>query len=317
MTEKLQEVPSPEESKDVYFIGGEDLEMHRIRDRLHRYGAKVVDLSLQQRDADVDIYREDIQNVVKQGNTPVTIELRGADTVAGVEVIDHHGLDYAHRDASISQVLERLGIEPNFIDKIVAANDAHYIQGMVNVLDGEYKDRFMRKRGGGEEAEERYEKVRSRIISSVRRADREAQGVTAEIEAEAEEALKHMEILENGLHIVRVSSVETSPVTDRLFDKWGDSMENLAVVCASDQEVNEVWFYGRGDICKKTLEHFQAKKQERIDTDPNEPLRRGIYHTVGGGQGLGNAKMAARCLVVAGEEEVISFISNLEDNASI
>ncbi len=312
----MAEKPAPApviEKKDVYLIGGEDLEMQRVRQQLKRQGAEVVDKALHQRDADVDVYSDEVAKAIERGDTPVAVELRGADQADGVEIVDHHGLEYSHRDASITQVLERLGVEPNLIDKVIAANDSKYIGGMIELLDNEYKARFLEKRGGGEEAEARYAKVRNRIINSVRAADRRAQGVTPIMEAEAEEAIKNMEELPNGMRVIRVNSIEMSPVTDRMYGTWGDGRENMVIVGASDQSEKEIWFFGRGDVVKSTMEHFRAKKQARIEADPNEPPRRGRYHTVGGGPGLGHADMNARCLVVADSpEEVISFIQSEE-----
>ncbi len=306
---------------DAYILGGGDLEMALIHKRLSAVGAHILGGVTTWENADIDKRSGEITQVQEQGMQPVLIEHRGADDVAGVEHIDHHG-ENTHREAAILQVLSRLGLEPNFIDKIVAANDSGYIPGMKAMLDGGYRDRFIEKRiafgDTPDVAESRYDKVAFRIMTSVRREDRKAQGVTPEMEQEAHDAIEQMED-RDGLKIVSISGDRTSVITDLLAledikNKTTErTEENLIVVCAADRAEKELWFFGPGDVCKEAADHFAQLKEQRIAADPNEPPRRGIYHTVRGGAGFGHADQIARCLVVADEaEEVINFIHQKE-----
>jgi len=315
-----EENSSPEATDDAYILGGADLEMLLIERRLEKFGALVVGATTTWEEADVTKRSGLIAEAQAQGRMPVLIEHRGADEVPGIVHIDHHDKN-AHRDASILQVLERLGVDPNFVDKIVAANDSGYIPGMEALLDGEYKDRFISKRikAGidSEKVEQRYQEVRTYIINAVRLKDREAQGVTATDETEAEEAIERMED-RDGLKVVSLKGRRNSPVNDRLYPTWEDGKENLVVVCAAEEPEKEVWFFGPGDVCKDTLEHFKELKKKRIEANPDEPERRGIYHTVGGGKGFGESDKITRCLVVASDpEEVISYIHELEKQRTV
>ncbi len=313
-----KETPSP--AGDAYILGGADLEMSHIDKRLKRVGARVIGNMTTWEKADVNHRSELIEEAHTEGHTPVLIEHRGADDIRDVVHIDHHG-ENTHRPAAILQVLERVGFEPRFIDKVVAANDSGYIPGMEVFLDKEFRDVFMAKGLRAEldsaTAESQYQAARARIIDSIRRQDRKAQGVTEQDEQEAEEALEHIED-RDGLKIVALNGGRTSPVEDRLYSSWRDHKENLVVICASDKPEKEVWFFGPGDVCQKTLEHFAALKKQRIEADPNEPERRGVYHTVGGGLGFGKADQIARCLVVAGDpEEVVQYIHGLEQDKKV
>ncbi len=197
------------------------------------------------------------------------------------------------------------------VNKLAAANDAGYIPAMNTVIDEELAR--LQAKGYSPERLERSKQLLDMLKKGVRRKDREMQGVTEEMELECEEAIKHMDRRANGLVIVSITGDRYSPITDALYDTWENGRQNLVVVCNSDKEEKEVWFSGRGDICKKVADHFKAKKQERIATIPGEPERSGQYHSFGGGRGLGDRNSDAQCLVVAtNPEEVISFIEELE-----
>lgn len=294
----------------VFLLGGKDYEMDRIRRVLRRSGTPYIDKDVSWEGADIKSYQEDIDRILEEGNTPVAVELRGADQVEGVEVIDHHN-EKSDRPASLLQVLEKLNIKTSLVNKLAAANDAGYIPAMNTVINEELSR--LEARGVSPEKLDRTKKLLKVLKDGIRRKDREMQGVTEEMEVECEEAIKNMDLRDNGLVVVSITGDRYSPITDKLYDTWENGRQNLVVVCNSDKEEKEVWFSGRGDICKKVVEHFKAKKQERIATIPDEPERSGQYHSFGGGQGLGNRDSDAQCLVVAtNPEEVISFIEELE-----
>ncbi len=326
---------SAENKPDAYILGGGDREMERIervlsdeRTRREALGIEMGFVVLRGMTTweSADVGTEDrklaLEEARELGATPVFVEHRGADELSDVVHIDHHDKN-SHRPAAILQVLDRLGIEPEFVDKVVAANDSGYIPGIEKLLDEEYKDSYIAKIAKLKQSRsdahpeltalDRYDKVRAAVIERVRLADRAAQGVTQEMESEAIAAIANMED-RNGLMVASVKHGRTSPVQDRLHGSWGSEGENLVIVCEADSKEKEVWFFGPGDIAERTQKHFQTLKQKRIAKDPdNEPPRRGIYHTVGGGTGFGKENETARCLVVADNaEEVIQYILKLE-----
>jgi hypothetical protein len=304
-----EEVKPAQNGNEVYLIGGGDLEMHRAAREIEKVGKKIgaeiiINHSLSQREASIDgakAYREDIDSIKQSGKTPVAIELGGIDKIPGVVEIDHHNANTG-RPASLLQVMERLGKKPGFVDKLVAANDTGYIPAMEKLLAEEYPEL------NGDETSEEYKRAKEyeqQIISLVRAEDRKHQGVTAEMEAEAEEAIKHAEHGPNGLTIVRVNNEHSSQITDRLF-RTGEK-QNLVVVCSSDKEEKEVWFFGDGSVCKQIIDHFKPLKEQGLGKTPKE------YRTVANGANYGKEGESALCLVVATKpEEVTGFIEQLE-----
>lgn len=105
--------------------------------------------------------------------------------------IDHHD-DLVHKPAAIVQVAELIGVELSRWEQLLAANDAHYIPGML-VL--------------GATPEE---------IQAIRLADRAAQGVTEQDERLAEESILHHMEQRNGLSIIHAQTSRFSPIMDRL-----------------------------------------------------------------------------------------------------
>ena len=72
----------------VFLLGGKDYEMDRIRRVLRRSGTPYIDRDVTWEGADIKSYQEDIDRIIEEGNTPVAVELRGADQVEGVNPID-------------------------------------------------------------------------------------------------------------------------------------------------------------------------------------------------------------------------------------
>jgi len=310
----------PNSQGDVYILGGEDLEMSRIRSRLNKAGAEVIDVGMRWEQAaneGVNAVSEQIQKIQAEGKTPVTIELAGAgDLRPGVVEVDHHN-ERSDRPSSIAQVMDRMGLTPVLMDKLIGANDASYIPGMQEVTnDILAKVEAKLEQAGivGEEKAARLEGSKRWLdfmIDRVRRKDREAQGVTEEMEQEAEEAIKSAEVdPDTGTVIVRIKGDRCSPVTDRLFSQWPDGKQNLIVVASSGQEMEEVWFFGRGDQCVEISDHFLEKKAQK----EAEGTKVGNeYHSFSGGGGRGNRDGNGMALVVAQDaQEVISFIKQIK-----
>lgn len=299
---------------DVYLLGGHDAEMYQLGKKARRAGAEVIDRSLSQRQASnegIKLYKDDINKILLAGKTPVAVELAGAEQVPEVVDIDHHN-QKTDQPVSILQAMERLGVEPSIIDKLIAANDAGYIPAMKKLLDEEYVPNLRARYGTGIPSRELDEIVKTRtdnLVSLIRYWDRRQQGVTSQMETEAEEAIAKAEHRPSGVIVVRVKSDNFAPVQDRLF-LTGEN-KNLVVVCSADTEEKEVWFFGPGDVCKDTADHFRPRKDERKRIDPADTSNE--YHVVANGAGLGKKNENALCLVVARQpEEIISFIEHLE-----
>ncbi|MDP2651796.1 MAG: hypothetical protein Q8O94_01535 [bacterium] len=274
------EKPEKEAKKDVFLLGGRDLEMYQIEKRLRRAGKEFVNRNLEW-GAKIDDYDDVVQQILGEGNTPVAVELGGADKAEGVVDIDHHNEKF-DRPASIVQIMNRLGKPVRLVDEMIAANDSAYIPGMEAKME-EYRAELEERYG-----HEKFEKLKEKLINLIRCKDREMQGVTAEMEQQAEEAIAHAEHGPNGLVIVRLPHNKVSPVTDRLFSTWADGKENLLVVCK-----DEVDYFGRGDICKEVKEKFSGW---------------------GGGKGYGDREKNGFCGVeTSNPQEIIDFI--IEQNA--
>ena len=299
-------------SKDVFFLGGDDREMRRIAWNLRRTGAKIASAITTWEKADVAPHTERIQQIIDEGDTPVAIELRGAENVPGLVDVDHHN-QKSHRPAALLQVLDRLGVRPRMADRMVAANDAAYIPGMNKFIEEELER--MKKDGASPTRLTSVYKWLSVMKDMIRHGDREAQGVTKEMEQEAEIAIQHAEKGPDGTTIIRLRGDRPSPVTDRLYDTWPNGEQKLVVICREDQAVKEVWYFGDGQLCQELAEHFKSIRQHRIDSgafvEPPAGEPRGEYHSFSGGQGRGKKGENALALVVVSDpQEVLDYIAD-------
>ncbi len=208
----------------VFFLGGRDAEMTEIAQVLAVTGAEVRNNNLGW-GAAASAYATEIAEAASAGKVPVLVELtKDIDLPEGVILVDHHG-DRAAEPASILQVLNLLGLEPNRYQQLIAANDSGYIPAMM-AMD-----------------------VTPEEVAEVRLADRSAQGITSEQEAAAEIAIASREIV-GRLTIVRLSHSKSATVTDRLFGQY-----DQLLVLSGDGEVN---FYGDGQLCAVLKEKFEG-----------------------------------------------------------
>ncbi len=125
-------------------------------------------------------------------------------------------MDVKEGITTIEQVALALGVELTLYQQAVGWNDAGYIP-------------LMRANG-----------VSSALVDVVRWADRCAQGVTPDHEAEAVRAIQAAETL-GRLTVVRMSHSRTSTVCDRLFGHY-----DQLLILSGDGEVN---LYGDGALC--------------------------------------------------------------------
>ena len=177
--------------------------------------------------AKTSAYRAEIAATLDGGQVPVLVELTddlGLDPTR-VLLVDHHGERAGeNRPTSLHQVFDLLGLPPERWTRwydLVAANDRGYIPALVEV---------------GATSEE---------IIRIRAADRAAQGITSEEEAEVERAITHAATFAHGrLTVVCLSHCRTATVTDRLQPELGGpGYENLLVYCPG-----QVNFFGSGKL---------------------------------------------------------------------
>lgn len=278
----MERNPHEKQKKDVYLVGGKDLEMYQIKKRLSRKGEEFIDKDLIW-GAKIEDYADVIDEILEENKTPVAIELAGASKKEGVVDIDHHG-DKSERPASISQVMERIGKSMSFVDQLIAANDAAYIPGMEKLFE-EYREKLEERYG-----EEKFEKFRKKLIDLIRAKDRQQQGVTQEDENDAEEALKHIETTASGTLVVRIPGDKWSPVRDRLFQS---SNSDVIIICDTAKETQQVYYFGRGDVCKALKEHFSS----------------GI--SWGGGEGFGKKEgQGFGGAITKNTQEIIDFVTD-------
>ena len=281
----MENDPSKPKKKDVYLLGGGDLEMYQIKKHLSRRGEEFIDRDLKW-GAKLDDYADVLDEILADEKVPVAVELAGAETNENVVDIDHHN-DKSGRPASISQVMERIDKPMSLIDQLVAANDSSYIPGMQRLLS-EHRKSLIARYG-----EERTEKLEQKLIDLIRAKDRQMQGVTMEDEAEVAEGILNASKTASGTLVVKIHGEKVSPVTDRLFTTWPDGKENLVIIAKAEQPEKQVYFFGRGDICQKLKEHFTS------------------IRSWGGGGGYGKEDGAGFSGCITNDpQEVIDFVTN-------
>lgn len=177
--------------------------------------------------AKASAYATEILDALAAGMRPVLVELEN-DLAFGdnaVIEVDHHGPRAGvDQPTSLHQVFALLGAPParwTHWFELVAANDRGHVPAMLAV---------------GATPEE---------MARVRAADRAAQGITAEQESEAAEAVRHARTVADGkLTLVELPHGRTAAVVDRLDSSLGGpGYVNLLVL--SPGEVN---FYGEGRL---------------------------------------------------------------------
>lgn len=211
--------------RSTFFLGGRDLEMLAIRELLEeaapgRFHDKALSWG-----ARASAYRDEIDACRSRGDTPVLVELEDDLGLDALVVVDHHG-QRAGEDAktSLEQVFDLLALPPERWTRwhtLVAANDRAYIPGLV---------------AAGATREE---------IVRVRAADRAAQGITPDEEAEAERALEQAVSLCGGqLTVVNARHARLAAVEDRLHAALGGpGFDNLLLIAP-----DEVNFSGDGRV---------------------------------------------------------------------
>jgi hypothetical protein len=177
-----------EDTVYCFLLGGYDLEMLEIRKILEAEEQMYIDLKLAW-GAKLSAYSAYLNDT---GHF-VGIELvEDMEKPRHYKAIDHHN-EYSGNPSAIEQVADLLNIELNWYQKLVAANDKSYIGGMDAM--GATQDE----------------------IAEIRKADREAQGVTAYDEEMAKKSIKHYLERLHDLLLVEALTPRFSAITDRLY----------------------------------------------------------------------------------------------------
>ena len=201
----------------IFFLGGYDAEMCEIRKILEQHQLTFYDKQLSW-GAKLSSYEDEL-NSVSENEIPVFIELElDINYPQQIIIIDHHDLDSGKdKPSAIEQVAKLIGVELNRWQKLIAANDVAWIDGLI-------------KAG-----------ATGKEITKIRSYDRKCQVIEDKAELEAQEAIKKMKAF-GSLAIVEIPHSHASAVFDRLYNQF----ENILVFSP-----NETNFSGRGEVVKK------------------------------------------------------------------
>lgn len=177
-----------DKNKAIFLLGGLDLEMQTIKNILEENCFDYMDACLRWNNANLSAYIERLEDNKMYYGVELVEDCRLPNNYVR---IDHHN-DCSDRRSSLEQVASLLDIKLNRWQKLVAINDARYIDGL--------------KEYGATEEE----------IKSIRLADRSTQGVTEEEESEAEASIKKSKEV-GDIRVVYTSVDHFSPITDRLY----------------------------------------------------------------------------------------------------
>ncbi len=185
--------------------------------------------------ASLSAYKYDLAGLPTDA-IPVLIELK-PDMALPVNaiIIDHHD-EKAGKDqkTSIEQLADLLGIELSRRQKLISANDRGHIRAMREMCATDEE------------------------ITEIRALDRKAQGVTDEDEKLAEKSIEnHLEKIADDAVIVNSLTNKTSPVFDRLHDKY-----KHIFIFTTDGEMN---YSGTGEVVYRLVEEYEKK----TEVDPN------------------------------------------------
>lgn len=180
-----------DQSPIFFLLGGADLEMQTIREILVGEGIPFADYGLRWDNALLSRYKKELNehpNALIYG-----VELQeDIPLPSNYKAIDHHNQN-TELPSALEQVVNLLQLPMTRYWELIAANDKAYIPGMV-------------EKGASEEE-----------ITTIRLADRKAQGVSEEEELLAVKAISESREKVNGLMVIHAYSSRFSPICDRLF----------------------------------------------------------------------------------------------------
>jgi Mg2+ and Co2+ transporter CorA len=216
--------------KYVFFLGGYDAEMAEIRNILQSRNERFFDKKLSW-GAVMSSYKEEITKLSSDA-IPVFIELKqDCPYPENSKFIDHHDeMADKCQKTSIEHVADLLDIELNRRQLLISANDRGHIRAMKEMC------------------------ATDEDIRDIRAMDRKAQGVTEEDERLAEESIeKHLEKIKDDAVIIHSLTNKTSPVFDRLYDKY-----RHIFVFTPDGEMN---YSGAGEIVLRLVDIYKEEKK--------------------------------------------------------
>ena len=211
----------------AFFLGGYDLEMQTIADVLAEHVAadQIHDQRLSW-GAKASDYNVELDAALHDGIRPVLIELAIDRPLSdSCILIDHHNeRSGADQPTSLEQLFRLLSLPKSLWTRwhaLVAANDRGYLLEMASI---------------GASREE---------MIAIRKADRQSQGINADEERLAVEAVSRRTIHANGnLTLIEIPHTRTSAVTDRMEPLLGGpGYANLIVGTPS-----AVSFFGVGSL---------------------------------------------------------------------
>lgn len=240
-------------------MGGYDLEMLEIKKIL-----KEMKLNFTDKKLSWGAKLSDYKNYFTDNSiTYVGIELEeDIEPPMNYHSIDHHNKRSAE-PASIEQLALLLNIKLNRYQQLVAANDKGYIPAM-KAMEATREE-----------------------IAMVRRADRQAQGVTEEMEQIAEKEIQNTEN-KNGITVLKTILKKFSPIVDRLetdklivyneetLNYYGKNASKLNLLfknlvdekkAYSGGNDNGFWGIAAGHFTKKEVEEIMGKIVFEIGND--------------------------------------------------
>lgn len=208
-------------SSMFFLLGGADLEMQTIRSILVSENIPYADYGLRWDNAFLSRYQKELD---EHSDTWIYgVELQeDIPLPSNYKAIDHHNQNTGLPSA-LEQVVNLLQLPMTRYWELVAANDKAYIPGMM-------------EKGASEEE-----------ITTIRLADRKAQGVSEEEEELAVKAISENRKEVNGLTVIYANSSRFSPICDRLFP-----YKRLLIYTDS-----EWMYYGEGAVLVRNL--FQSE----------------------------------------------------------
>ena len=188
------------EDKELFLLGGRDLEMCEIEKILKENGKNYENKHLSW-GAKLSSYKEHLDFDGK---------IYGVELIEDIEppknyiAIDHHNERFKN-ESSLEQIAKILGIRLSREQKLIAANDKESITGMKKLCATDEK------------------------IKDIRQRDRRCQGVSEEEEEIAEREIKNLEN-EDGIFILKTTLKHFSPLVDRI--------DKRPLVIYNDEEIS-------------------------------------------------------------------------------
>lgn len=248
----------------IFLLGGHDLEMCTIKAILKQEGYLYVDKGLKWDNAYMSNYKDDITMFLEGHPSGTIYGIELADDIVHdtwkYESLDHHNWR-SNEPSALEQVLSLLGLPLSRYYRLIAANDKHYIDGMLET---------------GATDEE---------ISMIRKEDRKAQGVTEEDEYLAEKSISENMERTGNLIIIRSYTSSFSPICDRLypydsllvytsteFTCYGAEVMKAREILADEYAKGKVYYGGgkNGYVGSKKGEYTETEIKKIITTLKNE-----------------------------------------------